>query len=722
MQSAEKPQRLESLLKAGFERSFEAIAIVGDNGQFIEVNPAVCDLFGLAREELINHSIINFLKLDLNCEQAWHLFWERGQEIGEVQLLCPNGTTRAVEYTSVIDLSPGNHLLILRDITKRRQAAKEELQRQHQRVELFSEVTLKIRQSLQLKEILQTAVTEVQRILRADRVLIYQVFANGTGKIISEATLPTYPAILDVEFPEEVFPPEYRELYGQGRTQAYADVHSPDAALAECLVEFLDEWHVKAKLVVPILQSLNSHTNSQNRRVKPQNQLWGLLIAHQCQAARPWSEFEVELMQQLADQIGIALSQAQLLENLEEMVAERTAELRKVNSNLQQEINDRLQAEEALRRSEEQLRLITNALPVLIAYIDKEQRYRFNNQAYKTWLGLSPLEVSGSHLQKVHGKKVYQQIRVHVEAALSGRTVTYEHEMTLKDRRTHSVSVTYIPHLSEEEGLVKGFFALTSDISDRKAIERMKDEFISVVSHELRTPLASIHGSLKILATGKLGKLSAKGQRMLEIADEQTDRLVRLVNNVLDLQRIESGKVNMDKKACNAADLIKKAVQAMQTMATEHGVNLATKSTSFSVWADPDYIVQTLTNLLSNAIKFSPANSTVWLSAITDNEVNRTKKQKQLRCSTTAYVTFQVKDQGQGIPNSQLESIFERFEQVDSSDSRKKGGTGLGLTICRKIIQQHGGRIWAESSLGKGSTFYFTLPALKKQEEDNHEY
>ncbi|NET49421.1 MAG: diguanylate cyclase, partial [Merismopedia sp. SIO2A8] len=297
-----------------------------------------------------------------------------------------------------------------------------------------------------------------------------------------------------------------------------------------------------------------------------------------------------------------------------------------------------------------------------------------------------------------------------------GRTVTYENEMTVKDRRTRSFSVTYIPHISEGEGIVKGFFALTSDISDRKAIERMKDEFISVVSHELRTPLASIHGSLKILATGKLGNLCATGQRMLEIADEQTDRLVRLVNNVLDLQRIESGKVKMDKKACNTADLMRKAVQAMHTMATEHGIKLATKSISVSVWADPDYIVQTLTNLLSNAIKFSPSGSTVWLCARTGNEINRAKKRKQPQCSTTPYVKFQVKDQGQGIPVSKLESIFERFQQVDSSDSRKKGGTGLGLTICRKIIEQHGGKIWAESSLGKGSTFYFTLPALKQEE------
>jgi PAS domain S-box-containing protein len=264
-------------------------------------------------------------------------------------------------------------------------------------------------------------------------------------------------------------------------------------------------------------------------------------------------------MQQLADQIGIALSQAELLENLEDLVAERTAKLR-------QEINVRTKAETALRHSEEQLRLIANGLPVLIAYVDNQQHYRFNNQAYQTWLGLSPQEICNQHLAQVHGDDDYQQISQHVASVLKGETVTYERDLVLQDGCMHSLSITYIPHL-QEQNTVQGFFALTSDISDRKAIERMKDEFLSVVSHELRTPLTSIHSSLKILSTGKLGSLATQGERMLKIADEQTERLVHLVNNVLDLQRIQSGKINMNKQACQARELIAEAFQAMKTLA-----------------------------------------------------------------------------------------------------------------------------------------------------------
>jgi two-component system, OmpR family, sensor histidine kinase VicK len=577
----------------------------------------------------------------------------------------------------------------------------EELHRQHQKAELFAEVTLKIRQSLQLKEILHTTVSEVQRILNADRVLIYQVLPDRTGKTISEAVLPDFQSILDSEFPEEVFPTDYQTLYAKGRVQAIADVNDPKSGVARCLIEFVTQFDIKAKLIVPIVINLNSAPEQQQGE---SNKLWGLLIAHHCRSIHHWSDFELELMQQLADQIGIAISQGELLEHLEDIVADRTAELRQLNLNLKQEINDRKQAENALRRSEEQLRLITNALPVLIAYVDTQQNYQFNNQAYKEWLGKMPKNIQGQSLRQVWGQDCYQRMEPWVKKALAGEVVQYENEIQWVDGTPKSVSVTYIPH-QDSTGIrqkIKGFFALTSDISDRKAIERMKDEFISVVSHELRTPLTSIHSALKILATGRLGSLSNDGQQMLEIADENTDRLVRLVNNVLDLQRIESGAVTMERQVCNTADLMVTATEAMQAMAQQHDIQLSTAPIEQDIWADADYMVQALTNLLSNAIKFSLPEGRVSLTAeVLPND----------------QIQFKVCDQGPGIPPEQLERIFDRFHQVDSSDARKKGGTGLGLTICRKIIEQHGGRIWAESALGKGSSFIFTVPAFQRGEK-----
>ena len=683
MAGVKKSPTKKSLFKAVFKHSLEAIVVLDRKDRIVDVNPAACDLLGASRKKLINNSISNFLVSTIS--------WQKIQQRAEIQIKPFKGEIKTVEYSQVKDFLTNHNLLLLRNITDiRLQAA----------AELFAEVTLKIRQSLQLKEILQTAVTEVQRILQADRVLIYQVFANGTGMPIEEAVLSEFKPILGVKFPEEVFPPDYRELYTKGRVKAISNVHANDAGLAECLIEFMDEWMVKAKLVVPILQNLQSST------VIKGDHLWGLLIAHQCQAPRQWTEFEQELMQQLADQIGIALSQGELLENLEGLVTKRTAKLR-------QEIRDRTKAEAALRHSEEQLRLIADGLPVLIAYVDQEQHYRFNNQAYKIWLGLSPQKIYARHLSQVHGLEEYRQIKPFVEQALKGETITYERDLVFQDGCVHSLSITYIPHLQQEK--IQGFFALTSDISDRKAIERMKDEFISVVSHELRTPLTSIHSSLKILATGKLGSLSHQGERMLNIADEQTERLVHLVNNVLDLQRIQSGKIKMNKQACQTRELLIEAVQTMQTLAQAQEIEMLIEDGDHLVWADRDYILQTLTNLVSNAIKFSPRHSTVVLSAMIEPQQHQGKQQ------SISYITFAVKDRGQGIPQDRLETIFERFQQVDSSDSRKKGGTGLGLAICRQIVEGHGGRIWAESCLEKGSTFYFTLPELVQLEGDRYD-
>ncbi len=243
---------------------------------------------------------------------------------------------------------------------------------------------------------------------------------------------------------------------------------------------------------------------------------------------------------------------------------------------------------------------------------------------------------------------------------------------------------------------------LMVDITERRRTERMKDEFLSVVSHELRTPLTSIHGALGLLAGGALGPMPDKGRRMVEIAVSNTDRLIRLINDILDIERIHSGRVSLNRTVCNAGNLMSQATESMRPMAGEAGVELATVPYPAPLLADPDRILQTLTNLLSNAVKFSPSGASVSLTARGDGED----------------IVFRVTDHGRGIPPAQLEAIFGRFQQVDAMDSRDKGGTGLGLAICRAIATQHGGRIWAESSPGQGSTFSFTLPVLDTIREE----
>ena len=235
-------------------------------------------------------------------------------------------------------------------------------------------------------------------------------------------------------------------------------------------------------------------------------------------------------------------------------------------------------------------------------------------------------------------------------------------------------------------------------LAQRSDMDVVKDEFISTVSHELRTPLTSIRGALGLLSAGLLGNVDGKAQNLLRIASSNTERLIRLINDILDLERMESGRAPLKLRRCSILDMARAAVAPMTPMAD--GARLPLDLTcpapraSLYVEADPDRILQVLTNLLSNAIKFSPEDSKV--SVQIDSDTNS--------------VALKVVDRGRGIPADKLDAVFDRFQQVESGDASKKGGTGLGLAICRSIIQQHGGAIWAQpNQSGPGTTLWMQL-------------
>jgi signal transduction histidine kinase/CheY-like chemotaxis protein len=262
-----------------------------------------------------------------------------------------------------------------------------------------------------------------------------------------------------------------------------------------------------------------------------------------------------------------------------------------------------------------------------------------------------------------------------------------------KDGTTFPVIFSSTP-IRLESGETTGIVVTFTDITERRQVERIKDEFVSVVGHELRTPLTSIRGSLGLMAGGVFGELDEQGKRMLDIAVSNTDRLVRLINDILDIDRIEAGRVTMQKVRCRSDELVAQAIESMRGQADTAGVRMLGNADPVVLRADPDRVLQTLTNLISNAVKFSPRGQEVRITAHAVGEA----------------VLFSVGDRGRGVPPDQREAIFERFGQVDASDSREKGGFGLGLPIARSIVEQHGGRIWVDSEPGHGSTFWFTLP------------
>lgn len=375
------------------------------------------------------------------------------------------------------------------------------------------------------------------------------------------------------------------------------------------------------------------------------------------------------------------------------------------------DISERKRSEERLRMAQEERRNLSKALESAvegISQLDSEGRYLAVNPAYARITGYKSGEMIGMDWRlTVHPEDLDKLIAAY-QIMLANGKVEVEAKGIRKDGSVFDKEVVMVKAYNQQREFI-GHYCFMKDISDRREVERLKDEFVSVVSHELRTPLTSISGALDLLANGVLQTQPKEAQRMLNIAAKNTDRLVRLINDILDIERIESGKIQMSKQVCDASDLMTQSTEAMEEMAEQLGITLSTSTISARLWADPDRIIQVITNLLSNAIKFSDPGSTVCLSG---EIINNLSPPHPLPPSSAPYLLFKVTDTGRGIPADKIESIFERFQQVDASDSRQKGGTGLGLAICRSILQYHGGVIWAESTLGEGSRFYFTLPIL----------
>ncbi|WP_083468680.1 ATP-binding protein [Nostoc piscinale] len=359
------------------------------------------------------------------------------------------------------------------------------------------------------------------------------------------------------------------------------------------------------------------------------------------------------------------------------------------------DITDFKQAELALRESEERFRLAFYNAPIGMALLGLDQRWLQINPMLGEMLGYSEFEFfSLSVFDSIYPEDVHQ-LRQGIEQVLSNENRSFQAQLRyLCYGGRIAWGLTSLSLVQDFQNQPLYYVLQIQDVTEQQAIEQIKNEFISIVSHELRTPLTAIQGFLGLLNTGIYDDKPEKAKRMIQQASRNSDRLVRLVNDILDLERLSSGRVQLIKQVCNAADLMQRAVGEVQPIALAAAVTIAVQPTTACVWADPDLIIQTLTNLLSNAIKFSPRNSVITLSAQPQAD----------------WVLFQVQDQGRGIPSDKLDTIFERFEQVDVSDARAKGGTGLGLAICQNIVKQHGGSIWASSILGEGSTFYFTLP------------
>ena len=370
------------------------------------------------------------------------------------------------------------------------------------------------------------------------------------------------------------------------------------------------------------------------------------------------------------------------------------------------DVTEQYEAEEALRLATRQRELIIESAGDGIYGIDLEGNVTFINQAGAKALGYTADQLTGCDIHElVHhapaGGPAYTRTASPIFQALRRSEPIRMRDEIFVRKDGVAIPVEYSASPILDDGEISGMVVAFQDVSERLRLEKMKDEFISTVSHELKTPLTSLRGSLGLILSGSLDKRPEKQHQMIEMAIANCDRLTRLVNDILDFDKIRTGQLPLNRESVDAANLLRRAADVGHAAAAQARIRFQVQTSPCTVLADEERALQVLNELVTNAIKFSPPDTVIRLAA------------EQISPATpdaSAEVRFTVEDQGRGIPPEKLDTIFDRFQQGDSSDSRALGGTGLGLALCRSIVEQHGGRIWAESEVGHGSRFLFTLP------------
>lgn len=347
-----------------------------------------------------------------------------------------------------------------------------------------------------------------------------------------------------------------------------------------------------------------------------------------------------------------------------------------------------------LQENKRSLQLITDSVPVLIAHLSPQLVYTFANKAYETVLGKKASDLVGRKLRDVIGAETMERALPHLRLALSGMPTSYEIEVVGKNSVVHSMLVNYVTHT--EEGGIKGLFAVLIDISERKAAEaerellllrerkaraesetanRVKDEFLATLSHELRTPLNAIVGWATILSNGKIDATVAK--EGVEIILKSARTQAKLINDLLDLSRIATGKIELGRNVVDLVEVVDRAVDTVTLMANEKSISLEVlhDNAKLMVIGDEGRLEQVVNNILTNAIKFSPNNATVII--------------KSARLSPDR-VALEIADTGIGLEPAFLPFIFDKFRQGDSSSTRIHGGLGIGLSLVKKLVTAHG--------------------------------
>lgn len=390
--------------------------------------------------------------------------------------------------------------------------------------------------------------------------------------------------------------------------------------------------------------------------------------------------------------IGIVVEQASQAARIK---SARTAAGKMIGKDVETVADELLELEKSLERIQKKLvearlreRVIVDNANDIICSFDKTGKFIAANQAAERVWGHSGAALRGRSYQEfVHEEDLGKTGEALAKAMESRRGLIFENRIRCVDGRFADMLWT-----AQWSGTEQTVFCVAKDISSQKEIERIRESLVATVSHELRTPLSSLKWLITIMLQGGYGEISQKAKDKLEGSENTLDRLITLINTLLDIQKMDAGKFETHKEPVKVSLLVKQSVDSVEELATANGVNINfDNGIDATIVADKAQIEQVLVNFLSNAIKFSPNGESIEVS------VKRTPEN---------WLELSVTDHGRGIPPKQHRQIFEPFHQA----SRDKGGSGLGLAICKRIIEAHNGEIGVRSQENTGSTFWFRLP------------